>query len=267
MRRVALKLGYIGTGYHGFQVQPDLLTVEGAIIEGLKSSGLISDRRRSRYAASARTDRGVHACGHVIAFDTEDYNLTLPRIINTHLPRDIWVWARSEVDPSFDPRRDALYREYRYILYGDSLDLERMKEASRLLIGRHDFANFSKRGEEFSTIRKVHKLDITRSTGNLIIFDIRADAFLRQMVRRIVGALVMIGSGERDIGWLEGLLNGEPASIKPAPPEGLILTDVAYDRISFEVDHYVLTEMRNHLSQLFRRYVVLSAVMDELGKC
>ncbi len=188
----------------------------------------------------------------------------MPRIINTELPEDIWVWARSEVDPSFDPRRDAIYREYRYILYANSLDWELMDDASTFLIGEHDFSGLSKRGEEISTIRRVHKIGLKKS-GDLIIFDIRADAFLWQMVRKIVSVLILIGRGEKDSVWLEGILNGEPASIAPAPAEGLLLRDVCYDGITFEVDHYTRDRVENALDGLFRRYMVLSAVMGELG--
>ncbi|MHC1565176.1 MAG: tRNA pseudouridine(38-40) synthase TruA [Candidatus Syntropharchaeales archaeon] len=264
MIRVALKVGYIGSRYHGFQIQPDLPTVEGELLDALKSCGCIADRIGSRFAASGRTDRGVHARTQVIAFDTDNYRLTVPRIINTKLPEDIWVWARSEVDPLFDPRRDALYREYRYFLYGGSLDLNLMNEASKLFTGEHDFSGLSKRGEERSTIRKVHKIDLKKS-GDLIIFDIRADAFLWQMIRRIVGALVLIGEGERDCTWIERILDGEPASITPAPAEGLVLNDVCYDGITFAVDRYAYSQMKNALDGLFRQYTVFGAVMKAMG--
>ncbi|RLG33732.1 tRNA pseudouridine(38-40) synthase TruA [Methanosarcinales archaeon] len=263
MVRLALKVGYIGSAYHGFQIQPDLPTVEGKLCEGLESSGVISDRRASRFISAGRTDRGVHALGQVVAFDTDNYRLAVPRIINTFLPEDIWVWARSEVDLSFDPRRDALSREYRYILYAGSLEIERMKEASKILIGRHDFASFSKRGDELTTIRDVHKIDL-KMQNDLIIFDISADAFLWQMVRRIVAALALVGSGEKDSDWLEGLLNSKTSTIAPAPAYGLILRDVSYGDLKFEVDRYVRDRMVSALSERFEHYAVLKGVMDEM---
>jgi len=263
MARVALKVGYIGTAYHGFQIQPDHSTIEGKICEGLESSGVISDRRDSRFLSAGRTDSGVHAQCQIVAFDTDNYQLTVPRIINTSLPEDIWVWARSEVDSYFNPRRDALSRAYRYILFAGALDIERMKEASTILIGEHDFASFSKKRDEITTMRLVHKIDL-RMQGDLVIFDIAADAFLWQMVRRIVAALALVGRGEKDSDWLEGLLNSEIATIAPAPAQGLILRDVSYSDLKFEVDRYVCDRMATALSEHFEGYAVLKGVMSEM---
>ena len=113
--RTALKVAYIGTDFHGFQVQPDVKTIEGELLRALSELNIIDNRHSANYIAAGRTDKGVHAIGQVIAFDTDNPDMVMPRAINSRLPGTIWTWAWSEVvPPGFDPRRDTLSREYRY---------------------------------------------------------------------------------------------------------------------------------------------------------
>src|SRR5665811_1274488 len=139
--RIALKVGYIGTNYHGFQIQPDVSTIEAGLFASLAKLNIINSPHEANYIASGRTDKGVHAIGQVIAFDTERPELAIPGPINSNLPGTIWAWARAQVPDDFDPRRNAKHREYMYIMPG-KLDVSLLESASRLIKGEHDFLNF-----------------------------------------------------------------------------------------------------------------------------
>jgi tRNA pseudouridine38-40 synthase len=106
--RIALKLAYIGDRYHGFQIQQNAHAIESEIFASLEKNNIVDDIKEARYSGAARTDRGVHASGQVIAFDTSTgFGDPLPRIINRDLPDDIWVWAHAVVPSGFDARRDC----------------------------------------------------------------------------------------------------------------------------------------------------------------
>jgi len=198
--KIALKLAYIGTNYSGFQTQPGRLTIEGTLIQALKKLGIIKDQQSARFSTSGRTDKGVHALGAVVAFETDTPMLATARNINSELPPDIWTWGRAHVPLSFDARRAAVGRSYRYILNDSGYDIHTMRDASELLQGIHDFKNFTleKNG---STIREVKSIAV-RVLGSFVIIDVTADSFLWNMVRRIVTGLMLVGSGKKDVhGW------------------------------------------------------------------
>jgi len=165
--RVALKLAYIGTEFHGSQIQPNVETVEGELFKALRNLGIIESPKSANYTCAGRTDAGVHALEQVIAFDTEKLNLAIPRVINSELPPGIWVWAHAEVPLSFDARRDAVSRHYRYVMSGKEYDISRIREASKFLLGTHDFENFSRTNGEKSTVRTIERID-ARVDGELI---------------------------------------------------------------------------------------------------
>lgn len=247
--RVALKLAYLGDRYYGFQVQPDVPTIEGTLFKALKKLGIFNDPKKAKYSASGRTDKGVHALEQVVAFNTES-GLVTPRIINSELPDDIWAWATARVSRAFDPRRKAISREYRHILYGKGLEISKMRRASELLLGTHDFANFATKDEDKSTKRTVKCIEI-RVAGPFIIMDIVANSFAQHMARKIVTGLSMVGAGARDEGWLRGMLEPDKyeEGIEPAPPFGLILRKVNYAGISFTEDEYAKTRARRELQE------------------
>jgi tRNA pseudouridine38-40 synthase len=232
--KVALKLAYLGDNYYGFQRQPDLVTIDSEVRSALEKIGVVD----GDFEYAGRTDRGVSALGQVIDFwiDEEKAYLARPRCVNGRLPRDIWAWASANVGSSFDSRRSAIWRKYRYILWHPGLDLELMRSAAKGLLGEHDFENFSSCKED--TVRKILRLDIASEKG-LFVFDVCADGFLWNMVRRIVCALEMIGIGEKKPEWIYDLLNTEQKCGAPAAPaEGLILMDVGYKGIEWKVDEY-----------------------------
>ncbi len=264
--RIALKVAYIGTDYHGFQEQPALRTIEGELLRALRELGIINNRHEANYIAAGRTDKGVHALGQVIAFDTDNPDMAQPRIINSRLPDTIWIWAKAMVDEDFDPRRDALYREYRYIMYG-KYDISLLRKASRMLQGVHDFANFVTPDKNRTTICNIEKIDM-RVEREFVIMDIKADYFLWHMVRKIATALRMVGSGARDIAWVEQML--EPSefreSLEPAPAYGLVFKNVSYPNIEWNVDDYTCKIIQEDLDKLFLWYGVMAEVVKELNQ-
>lgn len=264
--RVALKIAYVGTGYHGSQVQPDVATIEGELFKALIGLEIIDDPKSARFSSSGRTDAGVHAREQVVAFDTEKPNLAIPRVINSKLPNSIWAWACAEVPDDFDPRRNALNRKYRYVMSGEQYDISKIRAASKILVGKHDFANFCTSVEGKSTVRNVERVDV-RVSGTLTMIDIQANSFLWNMVRKIVAALTMVGSGVRDEEWLEHML--EPDSyeegLEPVPAYGLTLMKVKYPKkIDWSEDGYAIRRANEHVHEYLVRHRVMAEVMGQL---
>ena len=246
LRRLALLVEYEGTAYGGSQYQKNARTIQGEL--ELALSKLTNEP--GRISMAGRTDAGVHARGQVASFRTASRHraATVVKALNAHLPRDIAVRAAREVPLTFDPRRDAARRWYRYTLHlgeerpaldrafvwhvGPDVDLAPMQDAVAALTGRHDFAAFTAPSIARSacTEREVFRAGLTRA-GRLLRFDIEANAFLQHMVRRIAGALVQVGKGKREAAEFEILLRrAEPGAAKhAAPPQGLCLLKVRYE--------------------------------------
>jgi tRNA pseudouridine38-40 synthase len=264
--KIALKLAYIGTKYSGFQTQPGRLTIEGTLIQALKKVGIIKDRQRGHFSASGRTDKGVHALGAVVAFETDTPMLATARNVNSELPSDIWTWGRAHVPLSFDARRAAVGRSYRYVLYDSGYDIHAMRDVSELLQGIHDFKNFTleKNG---STIREIKSVAV-RVLGSFVIIDVAADSFLWNMVRRIVTGFTLVGSGKRDVAWMEEMLNPDQheEGLMAAPSHGLILTQVDYNDVNFVEDEYAKTRATKMLQKETLYHGVMTEVLKMLDE-
>jgi tRNA pseudouridine38-40 synthase len=249
--KIALKLAYLGNNYHGFQRQPGLRTVDFEIRKALEGIGVLN----GDFCYAGRTDRGVSALGQVIDFwiDEEKRELASPRVINSRLPRDIWAWAWAVAPVGFSARWSALWREYRYLLYSEGLDLDIMRCASKKLLGEHDFRNFSSSKRE--TVREILRLEVGEREG-LVLLDVRANGFLWNMVRKIVLALEEVGSGRRDPSWIDELLDPEiNRGVASAPPEGLILMDVGYPDLEWQLDERSMRRAAGALSSTVRRQI------------
>ncbi|GBD23863.1 tRNA pseudouridine synthase A [bacterium HR29] len=245
LRRFAATVSYDGAAFAGSQLQPNARTVQGVLEEAAQRLFGVPTRVR----LAGRTDAGVHARGQVAAWDA-DTRLdpeTIGRALNALLPEDVAVRCVRETDPRFDPRRWARRRSYRYTLLtsperqpllrrvawhvGPGLEVAAMQSAAEALVGRRDFAACSgplPAGR--SSVRTVYRA-AWRSEGCCLLFEIEADAFLPQMVRRIVGALVQVGRGRLTAEQFSELLRqATPCSMGPAaPPHGLCLWSVSYD--------------------------------------
>ncbi|MBS7249815.1 MAG: tRNA pseudouridine(38-40) synthase TruA [Candidatus Freyarchaeota archaeon] len=267
--RYAVRLAYIGGNYSGFQRQPNMKTVEGTVIEALKKVGWIEDEEKANYNHAGRTDQGVNALSQTIAFNTSE-KIILPAL-NNSLPRDISCWAYAPVAESFNPRRDALLRTYKYYAIYEGENLRIMKKAASLLKGTHDFKNLCTPRPNRRTIRTLFESKIEKR-GDLLIFTFSSKGFLRKMVRKTVTALRKIGSGEKNLQYLKDLLNPnyEPrGGVAPAEPSGLILFDIKYP-FNFFVDE---VSRKIFLKTLYKNYIhariraqICKVIISELEK-
>lgn len=253
VRTVRLDLAYEGTRYHGFGLQPNRRTIQEVLEEALaRCLG-----ERVRVTAAGRTDAGVHASGQVVSFTTRGRLAPpeLQRAVNARLPDDVLVLGAADAPPELDARRSALRRHYRYLIWSHRLpslwwrrwtwhltdrpDVDAMQAAARSLVGTHDFASFlGHRSQEpagRTTVRTVERAEWWQD-GGLIGFEITANAFLRHMVRGIVGTLIEVGRGKLDPAQFGTILEaGDRRQAGPnAPPRGLILTGVEYPE-QFEI--------------------------------
>ena len=236
---------YDGTDFHGSQLQPGRRTVQGELEAALSSYA----GAPVRASFAGRTDSGVHAAGQVVAFelDRTASSEEVARAATALLPRDVAVREAMAVCQGFDPRRWATGRRYRYCILnrrrrsplaerfalhvGARLDEEAMREAGALLIGYRDFGAFGRPTQGDNTWRHVRCLEVTREADRITIVA-EANAFLRHMVRLIVGALVDVGRGKYGPEELQAVLSS-PEKPSPSPAvaaKGLLLEAVSYDR-------------------------------------
>lgn len=252
MKRVALKVAYLGTDYYGFQRQPGLSTVEGELLSALEELDLVEDVEKCGFGIAGRTDRGVHSLGNVITFLTEER--VIVNQINNTLPKSIQVVGKAKVPIRFKARY-ALKRHYRYLLPladGATLDFEGMVDAARLFKGTHDFTNFSKRSKR-SPVRTIDEISVTQK-GRMLRVDVVGESFLWNMVRKMVSVLLMVGEGDYPLEGVSELFNPErDYPIKPMPPEGLILMDITYFGINFERDPYAIKTFKSFLLEEYYR--------------
>jgi tRNA pseudouridine38-40 synthase len=243
--RFAATVSYDGTAFSGSQRQAKARTVQ----QELETAAAALFGAPTRVAMAGRTDAGVHAVGQVAAFSAETRHepTTVGRALNAHLPEDVAVREVRAVAGDFDPRRWARRRWYRYTVLNSparaplfrrtawhvvgDIDVPAMAEAAEALRGRRDFLACSGPLEVGRTsVRTIFATGWCRE-GSTLLVDIEADAFLPQMVRRIVGALMRVGRGSLTLEEFVRLLTqAEPGSMGPtAPPQGLCLERVWYD--------------------------------------
>ncbi len=248
MPNIRLTIEYDGTAYHGWQRQSSVPTIQRAIefaIAGIS-------REAVTVIGAGRTDAGVHALAQTANFHT---GATLDpsawrRALNALLPDDIAVTAAEAVDDSFHARFSARGKRYRYVVINRPspsplwrrsawhlfrpLSLARMRRGAAFLIGSHDFSAFRAADPTHhpsdDTVCRLIQCAIRRE-GDLVLFDLESDRFLKYMVRNIVGTLIQVGMGARDPREMKTILAGKDRTRAgpTAPPQGLTLTAVAYD--------------------------------------
>lgn len=244
MKRVLIVVAYDGTRYHGWQVQPNAITIEQIINDAL--SKLLNEH--IEVIGASRTDAGVHAEGNVAVFDT-DTSIPAEKIsyaLNRVLPDDIVIQESFEVEPDFHPRKCDSIKTYMYRILNRSfdmpvrsrnsihvyktLDVELMREAAAYLVGRHDFRNFcSTHTQAKSTVRIIYSLNVEKD-GDQIIITVSGNGFLYNMVRMIAGTLIDVGSGKMKPEHMAEILVSPKRdfSINTAPAKGLTLCSIEY---------------------------------------
>jgi tRNA pseudouridine38-40 synthase len=239
-----LVLAYDGTGFRGWQVQPDAVTVQGTLLEAARRlfPGDV------RVIGASRTDAGVHAVGQTVSLTAEGAYpaATVQAALNAHLPREIRVVSAAEAPDGFDARRAARGKRYLYVIddgpvpsplrlrwawhVAAPLDVRAMREALAALRGRHDFAAFcAAPGRDADPVCRVRALHVVRRKSVLAVV-VSGDRFLHHMVRNIVGSAVEVGRGAQTPGWLAGVLAGRDRTRAgpTAPAHGLVLLRVLY---------------------------------------
>lgn len=239
MGRVRLTVAYDGTGYHGWQLQDNGITIESELNRCL--SELLGEP--VRVIGASRTDAGVHALGNIAVFDTKS-RIPPEKIsyaLNRRLPEDIRIQRSEEVAPDWHPRRCASRKTYEYRIYRGEfpmpvkrlysyflycrLDLERMREAAGFLEGEHDFKSFCQTGSQAeSTVRTIYHLQVEEQGTDLVI-RVCGSGFLYNMVRIIAGTLIEVGQGRREPGSMTAVLEAgnRSAAGATAPAHGLTL--------------------------------------------
>jgi len=245
LNRYALLIQYDGTPFNGWQFQNKGRTIQDEFEKAVK----ILSRETVRITASGRTDAGVHALGQVIHFDLQN-EIPLQKIcfaLNGILPAELAVKNAFKVSNDFHSRFSARQREYKYYIYryplrtpfmrykamwiNHSLESEYIREVTSHLVGNHDFASFCKKiSVSNGTQRKVESIDVVEQ-DDLIKIRFRANAFLHNMIRIIVGTTIQMYRENREPEYIKQILNGRDRSLSgfTAPPYGLYLNQIIYD--------------------------------------
>lgn len=224
MRR-AFQIGYLADGFFGYAPQPGRTTVGGLLEQELLRRKVLEPG--TPLLTASRTDRGVHARGNVIAFDTARRGDPVARILNSLDPR-IFCFGHAEVPSDFNPRH-AVSRWYRYFLEGEGHDVAQLSRVATEFEGNHHFASFSRRDDPpRETRRSVTRVSVA-AQGRYLSVDVVAPSFLWGQVRKMVAALTLVEAGRLALPDLREALQGRQVLNLPlAPPERLVLMDVAY---------------------------------------
>jgi tRNA pseudouridine38-40 synthase len=254
--RLAFRVSYLGSRFFGSQMQAGYRTVEGEFVAACQHLGLFSNWREAGFLFSGRTDRGVHACGQVVAFTTDVPDRAV-RILNLTLPPDCWCTGYAEMSPEFHPRYDAKSRTYRYFFSTPPRDIVAMKRAGQLFIGSHNFTRFA-RVRDKNPWRNILEINVEEAEG-FVYLEVKAESFLWHQVRGIAAALLQVGEGENDETFITTLLDGEvKTSLHPAPAEGLVLweTDCGIDWIPMPKP----VRSASHLDHVERHHALMTHV-------
>lgn len=244
MFRYFLQISYKGTRYFGWQIQPNAVSVQEVLLKTL-STVL---RENVSVIGAGRTDTGVHASFYILHFDVTN-KITEPEKLvyhlNRFLPSDIAIQKIWEVDNDLHARFSAISRTYKYFistkknpfqsetafLYTGFLDIDKMNEAARVLFSYSDFTSFSKLHTDVKTNNcKIYEA-AWKQENDQLVFTIKADRFLRNMVRAIVGTLLEVGKGKITIDDFKNIIESKNrgAAGTSVPAQGLFLVDIEYN--------------------------------------
>ena len=242
------KIKYLGTDFHGFQVQPDKRTVQGELCRALEQATGVP----CKVTGCSRTDAGVHANEFCITVDADGASVPADKLsiaVSRFLPDDLSLFYAKECDNDFHPRYDVISKEYLYRIKNCKIydpfevgrawfpqrpfspeGIDRMKSAIEYFIGKHDFSAFMSEGSDVTDcVRTVYSLSVEQY-GDLIEIKISADGFLYNMVRIIVGTLAEIGYGRFSPDSVPLIIESKDRARAgmTAPPHGLYLNKVTY---------------------------------------
>ena len=248
MTKYKIILAYDGTNYHGWQIQPDRVTIQGVLEDALHRITVL----KTRAFAAGRTDAGVHALGQVAHFEakidikTDEWK----KALNRYLPPDVRVLKVQKTNNSFHARKSAKSKWYRYticlsedlcvfdrnrkLLVGIPLHIRKMRQAAAQIIGKKDLSSFGvnprrKDGKKDNPVKHFKRIKIWKKNGDLLI-DLEASGFLYKMARSIVGTLLEVGKGKMPVSQLRDILQSKERRLAgpTVAPQGLCLMEVKY---------------------------------------
>ncbi len=260
---MAIRIGYLGENYHGYQRQPGLSTVEGELIEALKESGIIRGPEEANFASAGRTDRGANAIYQVIAVDPSMPAVAVCERLNSKLPDDIFCLGVREVDDGFHPRRDVVSKTYLYLLDENSHRMNSLDETSRLFLGEHDFSQFSRPCGR-RPLRSIEDIRIEKMGGMLGLF-FTSKGFLWMQVRKMVSAIRLMESGRMGRDVVERALEGQASlSLAPALPQNLVLWYIDYGEMGPSIEPKAFGTAKEFLDRSIRMLEIKLAVRRSL---
>ena len=246
MKRVVVKIAYLGEGFSGSQIQPTGRTVESEVLDKLVLIQKLSPEEID-LKFSSRTDKGVNALGNAIIFNSIfDDNQTLLKALNA-VGKDIFFKSICEVEPDFNVRY-ASSRTYRYVLPSEGMDMNLARQCADIFLGEHDFARFCKPDNK-PTVSNIQRIDMAKN-GDTIILEFEARFFLWNMIRRISSAIQTVAKGIHTLDEVHKALDDlEEINFGVSRPDALTLMDVDYDWLTFEeADPSLFTERKEEES-------------------
>lgn len=252
-RRIALKFAYDGSGFYGFQRQPEQITVEGELVRALARVGAIRSARECGYRSSSRTDRGVSALGNIISLRTSFPPPKLCSAVNSHMD-GVWTYSAVEVPDEFNPRA-ARQRWYRYYLTNTGQNPGLMRELASRFVGVHDFSGYARKDKR-NPMRKIDSIEIS-DAGMFYAIDFRAESFLWNMVRRIVWMINEGSTGRMPVDSIGPKSPAKPVRVGLSRPEYLVLMDIdcgvefpTDEKAVLGISHALVRRMREHSVRL-----------------
>ena len=241
--RYKMVISYDGSFFHGFQRQTKYISVQEVLEE--KLSEIL--KLNITVHGSGRTDAGVHAKGQVIHFDSEQYvpPLNLMKILNKKVYPHIYVISSEIVDETFHSRKSAISKEYRYYVsintfdplkvnymhfFHDRIDISKIREAMKYIVGTHDFKSFSKNKTVKTTVRTIEEFELNIIDG-VLEFRIKGTGFMYNMVRIIIAIMLKVAEGKLEPSDVKKIIDGKERTLAPwvAPAAGLYLWKVYYE--------------------------------------
>jgi len=260
--RFALKIAYLGSQYHGWQRQPNVITVEGTILQILKRLKVLTELKIAKYGYASRTDAFVHSLSQVMAFNTNK-ELNINRI-NDYLPPDVCILSIRRVPPSFRPRYDYKQKTYRYVVPYRQENLNCMRRAAQFLEGTHDFSSFVKTTPNRPRVTTITNIDIHKERTTLILDFSSNWGFFWQQVRRMVTFLILCGHGEISPDeTLDYLNKTKIPKLQPASPHQLILKEVSFPDIVFKPSSKAITKFYSYLESATQSSLTLPELINE----
>lgn len=285
MKRVKLVVAYDGTNYHGWQLQPNGISIEAVLNDALSS--LL--REPITVIGASRTDSGVHALGNVAVFDTEN-RMPADKIcfaLNQRLPEDIRIQSSGEVPLDWHPRKQNCVKTYEYKILNRKVDMpvgrlysyfcyfpvdvEAMRRAALFLVGEHDFKSFcTVRTQAEETVRTIYQLEIQRDNEDVITLRIAGSGFLYNMVRIIAGTLLRVGTGLYPPEHVEEILEARnrQAAGPTLPAKGLTLVHLAYETelakvIEGKNKHWAYRLIQAEIREKKKAYLIIDRCCEE----